>query len=157
MIHSMLVLLMMFSITAFAEVHRWVDENNKVHYSDQPPPASTKSVKLRSASDSTIPADAGSATASSGPAAPKTIAEREAELKKAQQARKEASRKAAEEQASQEAQKAKCSSAQQNLRALQEGMRIVEFDAKGERSFIDDQQRQQRIAKIQQDISSRCK
>jgi hypothetical protein len=33
----------------------------------------------------------------------------------------------------------------------------VEIDAKGERSFIDDQQREQRIEKTQKDISNYCK
>jgi hypothetical protein len=34
---------------------------------------------------------------------------------------------------------------------------MVEVDAKGERSYLDDTQRQQRIVKAQQDISTLCK
>ena len=87
----------------------------------------------------------------------KTIAEREAELKKVQQAKKEAADKAAQEQEKIEAEKAYCDAAQQNLRTLQEGMRMVEIDAKGERFYLDDEQRRQRIEKAQQDIKTYCK
>lgn len=154
--NCLLVILMMFGINAFAEVNKWVDENNKVHYSDQPPPASAKSRKLRSASDTKVTTDKSAATASSATAAPKTIAEREAELRKAQQAKKESADLAAQNQAKEEARKASCNQAQVSLKALQEGIRMVEIDAKGERSYLDDEQRQQRIAKTQQDISKLC-
>jgi hypothetical protein len=40
---------------------------------------------------------------------------------------------------------------------MQEGMRMVEIDAKGERSYLDDEQRRQRIEKAQQDIKAYCK
>lgn len=146
------ILLMLSSASAVAELNKWVDANGKVHYSDQPPPANVKAKTLRSASDA-----AGSASTSSAPAAPKTIAEREAELKKAQQAKKEAADKAAQEQAKKEVRKTNCTAAQQGLRTLQEGTRIVEIDANGERSYLDDKQRQQRIVKAQQDISTFCK
>jgi len=36
-------------------------------------------------------------------------------------------------------------------------MRMVEIDAKGERSYLDDEQRRQRIEKVQQDIKIYCK
>ena len=101
--------------------------------------------------------DASGETASSEPAATRTIAEREAELRKAQQAKKEAADKAAREQANEEAGKEYCAQARLSLKALQEGMRIAQIDANGERSYLDDEQRQQRIAKTQQDISRHCK
>lgn len=154
---SLMVLLMMFNINAYAEVNKWVDENNQVHYSDQPPPSSTKTKKLRTSSGSKGSAETSSAAASNEPAAPKTIAEREAELRKSQQAKKETADKAAQEQANEEAILANCANAQQSLKALQDGMRMVEFDAKGERTYLDEEQRQQRIAKTQQDISRLCK
>lgn len=145
----LLILLMLVSTNTFAALSKWVDADGKVHYSDQPPPPNVKAKTLRVTSDTAAPASA--------PAAPKTIAEREAELRKAQQAKKEAAGKAAQEQARVEAEKSACATAQQNLRTLQEGMRIMEVDAKGERSYLDDEQRQQRIAKARQDISAYCK
>ena len=148
----LLILLMLASTTAFAGLSKWVDADGKVHYSDQPPPANVKAKTLRVTSEAAAPMSASGVAAASAPAAPKTIAEREAELRKVQQAKKEAADKAA-----QEPEKAYCDAAQQNLRVLQEGMRMVEIDAKGERFYLDDEQRRQRIEKAQQGIKTYCK
>ncbi len=153
----LLILLMLTSANTFAAISKWVDVQGRVHYSDQPPPPEAKAETLRSASDSEGSAGTSGVTATSAPAAPKTIAEREAELKKAQQAKQAAADQAAQKQAAADAVKANCANAQQNLRTLQSGVRMVEVDAKGERSYIDDTQRQQRIEKSQQDISNLCK
>ena len=153
----LLILLMLASTNTFAAVKKWVDAQGQVHYSDQPPPAGAKAETLRSASDTEGTAGTNGVTETSAPAAPKTIAEREAELKKAQQAKQAAADKAAQKQAAADALKASCANAQQNLRTLQEGLRMVEIDANGERSYLDDTQRQQRIEKAQQDISNLCK
>jgi len=147
------ILLILASVNAIAELRKWVDADGKVHYSDQPPPANVKAKILHIASE-VAPA---SGVAASGSAAPKTIAEREAELKKTQLAKKEAAEKAALEQAKIDAEKANCAAAQQNLRTLQEGMRMVVVDAKGERSYLDDEQRKQRVEKAQQNINTYCK
>jgi Domain of unknown function (DUF4124) len=153
----LLILSVLASANAFAGLSKWVDADGKVHYSDQPPPANVKAKTLRVTSDAAAPASAGGTAAASAPAVPKTIAEREAELKKAQQAKKEAADKAAQEQARTEGEKTNCGAAQQSLRSLQEGVRMMEIDAKGERSYLDDEQRRQRIEKAQQNIKTYCK
>jgi len=155
--NCLMALLMMFGMNAFAEINKWVDENNQIHYSDQPPPVSVKARKLRSSSDTRAPAEASGETAASGPAAAKTIAEREAELKKTQQAKKEAADKSAQNQAKEESSKANCAAAQQNLKTLESGIRIPVFSVDGESTYMNDEQRQQRIAKTQQDIGRLCK
>jgi hypothetical protein len=78
-------------------------------------------------------------------------------LKKAQKAKQEAAEKEVQKQAQEAAAKANCTAAQQVMRNLQSGVRLAEIDANGERSFISDDQRQQRIAKAQQDINTFCK
>lgn len=153
----LLICLMLVSTNAFSALNKWVDADGRVHYSDIPPPPDKNTKMLSTTPGITGSKSAGESTASSAPAAPKTIAEREIELKKAQQAKKEVADKSAKKQAVAEANKAYCASLQKNLRALQEGIRMVELDADGNQFFIDDEQRQQRIAKIQQDISSNCK
>lgn len=159
----LLIFLMLAGANAFGAVNKWVDSKDRVHYSDQPPPPDAKAsspAKTKTplpASDSEDSAGKSGTVPASAPAAPKTIAEREAELKKSQQAKKEAADKAAQKQANEEVVKANCAVAQQNLRALQDGARMVEIDASGERSYLDDNQRQQRTAKAQQDISAYCK
>ena len=151
----LLILLMLVCANNFAAVSKWVDTQGRVHYSDQPP-TGEKTETLRSASDTEDTAGTSGAAATSAPATPKTIAEREAELKKAQQAKQTAADKAAQKQANEDAKKANCAAAQQNLRTLQEGMRTVEIDANGERSYMDDKQRQQRIEKAQHEIGNLC-
>jgi hypothetical protein len=153
----LLILLMLGSANTFAAVSKWVDAQGQVHYSDQPPPPEAKAETLRSTSDIEGTAGINDVTGTSQPAAQKTIAEREAELKKAQQAKQAEADKAAQKQAAADALKASCVNAQQNLRNLQEGVRMVEIGANGERSYMDDTQRQQRIEKTQQEISNLCK
>lgn len=147
----LLILLVLSSTSTFAALNKWVDANGKVHYSDQPPPANVKAETLRTAPPANEPAKTGSA-----PAAPKTLAEREAELKKAQQAKKEAAEKAAQEQAKADDKKANCAAAQQNLKILQSGTRLMDIDAKGERYYLSDEQHQQRTATAQQDVDKWC-
>jgi hypothetical protein len=148
---TLLILLMLACANSFAAVSKWVDSQGQVHYSDEPPPAEVKSETLRPTSETEGTA------ATKTPEMPKTIAERAADLKKAQQAKKEAAEKAAQSQAAADAIKANCDNAQQNLKALQSGMRMVEVNAKGENVYIDDKVRQQRLEKSQQDISRYCK
>jgi cytoskeletal protein RodZ len=159
----MLVILMMFCINAFAESYKWVDENNRVHYSDEPPPSSAKSKQLvstskaKSSAETSDSTDSSNATEPSESGEPKTIAEHEAELRKKQKADKEAAVKAAQSKANKEANKENCTQAQLTLNALQADMRIMEVDAKGEHVYLDDEQRQQRIEKTKKDISRLCK
>lgn len=156
----LMICLLLTSANILAGGNKWVDANGKVYYSDQPPPANVNAKALRISSGkaaSAVPASAVPASSVAAVPAQKTIAEREAELKKAQAAKKEAADKAAQEQAKKDAEKANCSAAQQNLRALQDGMRLVELDAKGERSYLSDEQRRQRTEKAQEDVKTYCK
>jgi hypothetical protein len=156
-------ILMMFCINAFAEVNKWVDENGRVHYSDQPAPSSAKSKTIGTVSKTKSSAETSGATESSNASEsgesgePKTIAEREAELRKKQKADKEAADKAAKDLSNKAANQENCDRAQLSLKGLQSGMRIKTLDANGQQVYLDDEQRQQRIAKTQQDIIRLCK
>ncbi len=143
------IILLLASTAAFAALNKWVDAEGKVHYSDEPPPPNVKSTTLRPSAAPPV--------ATSAPGAPKTLAEREAELKKAQQEKKEAADRAAQEQANRETERANCAAARQSLRSLQAGGRLAEYDASGELSYVEDDERQQRIAKAQQDVAEWCK
>lgn len=154
----LLIFLMLYCAPALGEVNKWVDSSGQVHYSDQPPPANTKNLaptntkKRRSSSDAED-----SASKSDAAPAPKTIAEREADWKKAQKEKQEAADKAAQKQADAAARKEYCTQAQNSLNTLKSGARLTEVDSSGERSYIDDEQRQKRIAKLQQQIGKNCK
>jgi hypothetical protein len=146
----LLTLLMLASTSTFAEINKWVDDQGQVHYSDRLPPPDVKPKTLRSIAGTQD-------SASSGAAATKTIAEREAELKKDKAQKQAEADKSTQKKATEDALRANCANAQENLRALQSGVRIMEIGADGERSYIDDTQRQQRMDKVQQDISNYCK
>jgi uncharacterized protein DUF4124 len=147
----LLVLLLLSSTCAFAAITKWVDSDGEVHYSDEPPPPDAQQKTLRSDEDTQASQNA------SGVAAPKTIAESEADLKKAQIAKKEAADKAAQQQAIKAAEQTNCANAQQNLKTLQDGTRIRIVDANGQPSYLDDNERQQRVEKAQNDINTYCK
>ncbi len=135
----LLILLLLVSTGAFAALNKWVDANGKVHYSDGPPPVNVKAKVIHSDSAASGVPDTSKGSAKK-PVAPGIPAEDKAA-----------------QQAIDEEYAARCATAQQNLRTLQDGIRIVEIDANGERSFLDDAQRQQRIAQAQQNISTFCK
>ncbi len=143
----LLIFLILAGTNAFAEVNKWVDDQGRVHYSDQAPPPEVQAAALRSASEG-----AGSASG----VAP-TYVQQEAALKRTQQAQQMDAAQAAAKQATADAMKANCEAAQQNLRSLQSGARMMDINASGERYFIDDAERQKRIEKVQQDIGNLCK
>jgi hypothetical protein len=145
---ALLLFLALCSTQATAASYRWVDENNHVHYSDQPP-GNHKTAKLLPSASNT--------SATSTPAAGKTLVERAADLKKSQQTKQKDADKATQKQAMEETIKANCAAAQQNLATLQNSPRLTVYSANGERSFLTDEQLQERIAQAQQQISDYCK
>ena len=153
----LLVLLFFVSSNAFPALIKWVDTDGRVHYSDVPPPPSASAKILSSTTTKKAdPQSADNASEADASSEPKSIVEREAELKKARQEKQEAADKAAKEQASKEAKKTYCNALQQNIKTLQQGVRMVEVDASGAQSFLEEDQRKQRIAKLQQDYTTNC-
>jgi hypothetical protein len=146
----LLILLILASTNTFAAISKWVDDQGRVHYSDRPPPPGTQQNLLREDSNTQD-------SASSGASDAKTIAEREAELKKENAGKQAEADKAAQKQAAEDARKASCDSARENLRALQSGLRVMTVNANGEKSYMDDKERQQRIDKANKAISDYCK
>lgn len=138
--------LLLLSFSAHGALHKWVDADGKVHYSDEPPPADAKAKTLK----------VQSAPASSGVPATRTVAEREAEYRKAQKAKQEAEQKSAKQQEEILAKQKNCEGAKQNLKTLEAGAPMATYDAKGERSFLDDNTRQQRIEEARKAISANC-
>ena len=147
--YVMFVALSFFSLTAQAELHKWVDENGKVHYSDSVPPEVNKA--------QTVPNVTGKGqTEAPAQYSPKSVAEREAELKKSKQEKTEAAEKQAKKDAEAETKKRNCAAAQENLRVLETGTRIVTYDANGERTYLDDDAREQRLNEARKNISTNC-
>lgn len=150
----LLIGLVLLCTSAGAAINKWVDKDGRVHYSDQSPPTDVQQQTLRANSE---PEASPSASSVAAPSAPKSIAEREVELKKAQKAKQEAADLEAQKKKVAEAKQANCETSKQNLRGLQDGVRIMEVDSDGVRAIMSDEKRQQRLVKSHQDVDTYCK
>jgi len=126
-----------------------VDAEGKVHYSDSPPPEATTAQSVR---------DFSGKGQQEAPASysTKTIAEREAEMKKARKEKDEAAQNKAQQDAIAETRKRNCTSARANVRALEESARIVTYDANGERTYLDDAAREKRLEEARAAVNENC-
>jgi outer membrane biosynthesis protein TonB len=139
----------------------WKDDAGKVVASDQPPPPSVpashimKTPRKRTPDQAAVepPKDA----AKDGADAPKSLADRDLEFKQRQKEAAEAAKKAEAEAAKAQGLKENCAALRGNLAALQTGGRAARTDANGERSYIDDAQRQSEIERTQAQLSQNCK
>lgn len=148
--HCLAICLLLASFSSHAALHKWVDNEGHVHYSDTAAPPDVKSQTLRQSST------AEPVTSSDTVAAPKTEAEREADTRRAQKEKSEAEQKAAREQEEALNKQKNCESARSNLATLENSPRLVIYDAQGERSYLDDEARQQRIEEARKIINSSC-
>ena len=147
--HFMVItLLLLICFDAHAGLNKWVDADGKVHYSDSPPP----NVETQSVRNVTGKEQVNAPVKYSS----KSVAEREAEYKKAKQAKEEAAQKKAKQDAIAETKKLNCAAARDNLRVLESGSRVVTYDANGERSFLDDDTRAQSLEQAREAIRSNC-
>lgn len=143
-----IITLLLICFDAHAGLSKWVDADGKVHYSDSPPPnVETQSVRNISGKEQ---AD------TSVKYSPKSIAEREAEYKKAKQEKEKAMQEKAQQDARAETKKRNCAAARENLRTLEASSRVVTYDAKGERTYLDDAARAQKLEEARKVISESC-
>jgi hypothetical protein len=133
----------------------WKDESGRVVYSDRPPPASVKSDQIVRQPGRAVNETGADARADTK-AAPRTWADREAEYKKRQVERAESDKKGAEEQAQLAQRRADCERARSYAATLESGVRVARTDAKGERSFLDDDQRAAELARARDLVSKTC-
>jgi hypothetical protein len=135
-----------------AQVYKWVDKDGKVQYSDQaPPPDVTKSTVQKGIStSSSSPAVQSDKAAEKAPDKGKEFEKRRSDSADKQKKADEASKLAGRKQES-------CEDARANLKGLEAGGRISKTDANGERYFLDDDQRQQEIARAQDVMAESCK
>jgi hypothetical protein len=156
MMKRLLVLLVGSALAglAFAQQYKWVDQNGRTQYGDNPPPG-VKATPLRGASAApTAPASPGAAA--KGPAKPLTPAEQEAAFRDRQKAAQKAADKAADSARDDDARKENCARAQEYLRSLESGVRIAITGKDGERFYLEDDQRASETAKARQMVQQSC-
>ena len=145
--------------------YKWRDSRGQVHASDLPPPPGIpeKDVLQRpAATGRPVAAAAPAALAASGAAPGAVVANRspldpelEARRKRAEQDAK-ANAKAEEDKLA--AQRAdNCQRARQQLALMDNGQRLVQFNAKGERVVMDDAARANEQAQARQVMASDCR
>ena len=145
-------LLLLFSLNAHAALHKWVDADGKVHYSDSPPPTGAKAQKLQLSTGAGEGTEASASTVSTT----ETTAEREADWRKAQKAKKEAEQKTEKEQEAATVRQLNCQQARSQLLTLQNSPAIATYDANGQRKLMDDADRQRGIEAANKAIGEYC-
>ncbi|MEO8924682.1 MAG: DUF4124 domain-containing protein [Caldimonas sp.] len=142
---------------------KWRDSSGHVQYSDLPPPSGTpdKDILNRPVSQRHVatlvaaPASAASAAASNALAPRTTDPELEARRKKAEA--EQAAKLKADEARVAAGKAENCNRAKGQLNTLTSGVRMARVNDKGEREFLDDNQRATQTRQAQDAISSNCK
>ena len=131
-------------IAALAQsMYKWVDEKGVTHYSETPPPDGTKGaakIEVKPIAPDKTPVD--------------NWKQREAESKQrraVQGNQEEAARKQEEQQRTR-----KCRDAQRSVDQLQNYSRIFHLNEKGERVYLEENQRASELAEAKRDITRYC-
>jgi hypothetical protein len=138
------VFLLLLTVNAHGALNKWVDADGKIQYSDEPPPTNVKAKTLATPS------------AASGVSAQKSLAEREAERKKALKGKEEEAQKAAQKEKDELAKQKNCANAKANLSTYQSNAPIATYNDKGDRTLLDSAARQQGLDEANNQVSQFC-
>lgn len=129
--------------------YSWIGENGVRQFSDRPPPPLTPQHKILKAPGrvASTAAPAPQAAAPVPAKGLKTLAEREQEYIARTRLREEQDKKDAAEAQRRRDLAEHCQNARDMRAQVESGMRIARFDAKGERSFIGDEERAAQLAR----------
>ena len=168
--HLLSILLLALAAADATAQYKWRDANGRTVYSDLPPPVSVAPSAVLDAPVRQAPAVAtigpgGSAEqgvvqdkpSSVNKAAALTPADRELESRKRAADKAAAERKTAEAANRDRELAEQCAVARSNLAAVDSGIRLVEFNGKGEREVLDDAQRAARADQARNVIKAACK
>ncbi len=147
-----LALFLVFAHSASADVYKWVDKDGKVQYSDQPP-LSGEAKKMKKKTK-----DTGNVAPVTGAAKPgASTADQELEFRKRKIEQAEAEKKTQAEKELNEKNKSYCKNLRGELQAHKDGVRIVQYNANGERIALDDGERVQSQARLAERLAKECK
>lgn len=146
-----LFLAIVFATVAQAQQYKWVDKDGKTQYGDAPPPG-VKGTSLKPPPGPTAPPAA--AASKDGKKAPPTPEEA---FRKRQEEQKSAAEKTARTEKEAADRKRNCDNARDTLRNLESGTRISRTNEKGERYFVDDEQRAKEMQQQRGTVTEACK
>lgn len=143
---------------------KWKDGSGRVQYSDTPPPRSVPDKDIlqrpaaaaRAALPAPTAASAASAPADAAASAPAVGVDADLEKRKREAEAAEAAKRKAEETRIAAEKADNCQRARVYLRTLDDGQRITRTNARGEREFLDDQQRAAERTRTNQAIAKNC-
>lgn len=115
-----------------AVLYKWTDENGRVVYGDQPP----ASVKAERVNPGIAPAD---------PGAVRSMAAKDAEIRKRQQERADAEAKADKDLADGKKRADACTQARGRIRTLKSDANVYRYNEKGDKIFFEPAERQKAI------------
>jgi hypothetical protein len=156
--------------TAASAQWKWRDGNGQINISDLPPPrgiperdilerpgppGTRPAAATPPASTTAAAADAAASPAKTGADAPRVDPELEARRRAAEQEQAARQRTADAKLAARRAEN--CKAARSHLAALESGQRLVRFNEKGEREFLDDDQRATEMKRAKEAIASDCR
>jgi len=129
------------------EVQKWVDKDGQIHYGDYSESGNAKTVKVPS----------GPSVPSTAPTTAESMEKRSKFLDAKQEERKQ--QKEAREQAKKQQATAEtnCNVSKSQYNMLKDGGRLVSHDAKGERHYLTDAERNKKMAEAQKAVSKWCK
>lgn len=135
--------------------YSWIDAKGVRHFSDRPPPPSIPQHKILKAPGRAA-APVYTSTAEPAPAAdaaaptkgPQTLAQREESYQIRKKMLEEQNKKDLAEAQRRRDLAEHCRDARQMQAQVESGVRIAKFDAKGERSFMSDEERAAQLARV---------
>jgi hypothetical protein len=151
--------LLLAALPASAVLYKWVDQDGKVHYSDQPPPDGAKKSGVIAApapSAPSTPTPSGDA-ANPAPKGPPTAAEQEMEFRKRRLEAAEAEAKRQQEAQAAEEKKRNCAQATNRLAALETGGRLTKYGPNGEQVYLSDAELAKELGEARKVADSWCK
>jgi len=143
--YVLLILLLGISIQGSAEVYKWVDANGQTHYGEKPDGGNATKVQIQDAPKA-------------DPGVQQQNEEREKMLKVYEEERntRNEEKLKAEEEARKN--KEKCLVVENELKDMQQGgLMYYDIDEKGERQYLSEAEREQRIRNLQEQYDQHCK
>ncbi len=145
---------------ASAEIYKWRDEKNQVHYSDMPPPVSVRAPEKLGKGTQAFPltrSDAPKLDSKDSPAIqaiPNNVQPHHQNLNQGKPP--PANNTAANDSDTERLKAQNCAAARTNYRNYALGGRMQTVNAQGERDYLTDAQIQEALAQAQRDIDDNC-
>jgi hypothetical protein len=149
-------LFMSCNLSVHAQIYKWIDENGKTQYADQPPlSGQVRNEQRLSINSAPVPVSvSGAAVEEDAPGKSKILNDEKSDYEKRRQERQQ---KEVDKKTTLAENKQKCIDAQSRLRLFLESPRLRMPDGEGGLAYVDDNVREQKINEANQAVTTYCK